>query len=72
MSLAQSLVGSKVKSLKTPTGYTQATKTPMALMFGQPNNTDKLNFKMESIQELSNTMLDVLRERSQSLDFVML
>lgn len=71
MSLAQSLVGSKVKSLKTPTGYTQATKTPMALMFGQPNNTDKLNFKMESIQELSITMLDVLRERSQSLDFVM-
>ena len=70
-SLAQQLVNKKADSFTIPTGYTESTAMPMGLMFGQPNNTARLNFKMENISDLSISMLDILKERSQTLDFVM-
>lgn len=70
-SLGQQLLDKKADSFTIPKGYTEATAMPMGLMFNQPNNTQAINFKMENINELSISMLDILKERSQTLDFVM-
>ena len=61
----------KFKELSTVTGYTEASTLPMSLMFGQPNNVQYLNYKMESISELSASMGDILSDRIKVLDFTL-
>lgn len=62
---------SKFGRVQTVNQHTAATTLPMTLMFGQPNNTAKLNFKMESMQDLAIGMADILAERSNALNFVL-
>lgn len=62
---------SKIRGLTTASNYTQASTIPMTLMFGQPNNVNRLNFKMESVQDLSQGMMEILAERSNALNFVL-
>lgn len=61
----------RMSSINILKGYTEQTTTPMSLMFGQPKNVAKLNLKMESIQDLSTGMMDILAERSNALTFVL-
>src|SRR5574344_2614823 len=61
----------RMQSVTTVTGYTQASTIPFSLMFGQPNNHTKFNLKMESIQDLSSGMMEILTERSNALNFVL-
>lgn len=61
----------RMSTIKTATGYTQATAVPFSLMFGQPNNFNRLNFKMESAHDLATGMMDILSERSNALNFVL-
>ena len=61
----------RMQSVTTVTGYTQASTIPFSLMFGQPNNSAKFNLKMESIQDLSSGMMEILAERSNALNFVL-
>lgn len=61
----------RMQSVTTVTGYTQASTVPFSLMFGQPNNHTKFNLKMESIQDLSSGMMEILAERSNALNFVL-
>ena len=61
----------RMSSINILKGYTEQTTTPMSLMFGQPQNVAKLNLKMESIQDLSTGMMDILAERSNALTFVL-
>ena len=62
---------SKIRPVKKVDKYLAASVVPMTLMFGQPNNVERLNFKMESIQDLSTGMMDILTERSNALNFVL-
>lgn len=62
---------SKYKGLTKQKGYAELVTLPMTLMFGQPNNSTRMNIKMESMQELSGAMVEILKERSTTLDFVM-
>lgn len=62
---------SKYTGLKTAQGYTEQSTLPMTLFYGQPNNVAKMNFKLESVMDLSDAMIEVLKERSNALDFVM-
>ena len=61
----------RMKSITTVTGYTQASTIPFSLMFGQPNNSANFNLKMESIQDLSSGMMEILAERSNALNFIL-
>ena len=61
----------RMQPITTVTGYTQASTVPFSLMFGQPNNHAKFNLKMESIQDLSSGMMEILAERSNALNFVL-
>lgn len=61
----------RAKPVTTLTGYTQASTVPFSLMFGQPNNSANFNLKMESIQDLSSGMMEILAERSNALNFVL-
>lgn len=64
-------VPSKHTGLVHQANHTELSQVPMMLMFGQPKNTQHINFKMESATELSSAMVEILKERSNSLDFVL-
>lgn len=64
-------VPSKIVGLTPQVGYPTLTQTPMTLMFGQPNNANNINLKLESHAELGSVLVEILKERSNSLDFVL-
>ena len=62
---------SKYTGIKQVKGYTELSTLPFTLMYGHPNNVAKMNIKLESVMDLTEGLIEIMKERSNALDFVM-
>lgn len=60
----------QMESVQASVGYTDASSVPMTLMFGHPQNAAKLGYKHESAIVLKTAFGDILRERAETLTYV--